>query len=794
MAACFEEDFPPDRHRHWYAIGKREDILGMRLSSKHFLRLFRYGLFLGLLPAMLIGAVLCLYTYNNIMQNLHGTTKQSLLQIQMRVEQMLQMQDRQLFNFLTDPATVELMTDTPTTRDFQKIQKVRSNLGKNLIYDLGINDCILVSLRDDWFLDVSGMARYSTLPGREYYQKILERAGNMVWVVDFDPKTISSPRATTRWAQPETVKLVRAYPINGRYAEGYASISVPCTVYSQLLGSDEFSENILIVDADGTIVTGKNQTFPGVRLADTTYADAAALINDSAEQSGVVNSTDNTYMYAYSRSSYNQWSYLYIVDMQTACGELLFLRNIIFGLGAVILLGVFAVALVKAWSIYRPVNNLYTRLAMDDNGERPALSEKDEFRVINQRLEALMIDRKKLGERVMSQSQIGQELMVRKLLNGEMGCRSLADNAGVAQFSPCPEQCRLALVQIDSLDDTPYTARDRDWLMLALCNIGSEWFAEYLCLPVVVDGGNVAMVLGTNEPDSKQFKTDLSERLKGFQAIIRQHIHIDISIGVSGLLDGYHDLARASSRTRSMFHYHILNSQDGLMFAEDIREPLGAHPQFPLSLEENVLDALNRCDSVETDRALAEFIHEVLHSDETIGGCYLAFTRMLVDILRVAQEFEMDHLLPDPATGVFEQLFSMKTEQQVFQWFKNNFIDPLLELIQQKTSLRETKYYRIMKEMAETRYGEYLSVEVIAEQLSINPSYLRRVFRGATGMGFNTYLTNCRIDAAKHLLTETDMRVSDIAEKLTYQNSQNFIRIFRKITGITPGEYRKLKR
>ncbi|MNN74722.1 DNA-binding transcriptional regulator AraC [compost metagenome] len=45
---------------------------------------------------------------------------------------------------------------------------------------------------------------------------------------------------------------------------------------------------------------------------------------------------------------------------------------------------------------------------------------------------------------------------------------------------------------------------------------------------------------------------------------------------------------------------------------------------------------------------------------------------------------------------------------------------------------------------------------------------------------------------AKKWLTETDMTITEMAEKLKYTNPTNFIRYFRKIEGITPGQYREL--
>ncbi|MGO4495212.1 helix-turn-helix domain-containing protein [Paenibacillus sp. 2RAB27] len=57
-------------------------------------------------------------------------------------------------------------------------------------------------------------------------------------------------------------------------------------------------------------------------------------------------------------------------------------------------------------------------------------------------------------------------------------------------------------------------------------------------------------------------------------------------------------------------------------------------------------------------------------------------------------------------------------------------------------------------------------------------------------MLFDEYLAQYRVRIAKKWLTETSMKISDIAEKLQYNNSQNFIRYFRKMEGMTPGQYR----
>lgn len=65
------------------------------------------------------------------------------------------------------------------------------------------------------------------------------------------------------------------------------------------------------------------------------------------------------------------------------------------------------------------------------------------------------------------------------------------------------------------------------------------------------------------------------------------------------------------------------------------------------------------------------------------------------------------------------------------------------------------------------------------------------IFKEKTGINFSEYLNTLRIERAKELLTNIDLRIQDIALQVGYQNVNSFIRTFKRSSGLTPGEYRK---
>ncbi len=83
-----------------------------------------------------------------------------------------------------------------------------------------------------------------------------------------------------------------------------------------------------------------------------------------------------------------------------------------------------------------------------------------------------------------------------------------------------------------------------------------------------------------------------------------------------------------------------------------------------------------------------------------------------------------------------------------------------------------------------------LSLETTAAKIALSPQYLSRIFSSQMGRTFIDYLTDLRINKAKDLLRQTDLSVKEISIKLGYSDPNYFSRIFKRITGRTPSEYR----
>lgn len=104
------------------------------------------------------------------------------------------------------------------------------------------------------------------------------------------------------------------------------------------------------------------------------------------------------------------------------------------------------------------------------------------------------------------------------------------------------------------------------------------------------------------------------------------------------------------------------------------------------------------------------------------------------------------------------------------------------------------KYSRLVQEVLRfirKNYNEELSLELLGEEFQMNGVYLGQIFKKEVGDTFLKYLTNLRIEEAKHLLEEGGLNISEVAEKVGYKTGQYFSQIFIKTVGVRPQEYKK---
>ena len=162
------------------------------------------------------------------------------------------------------------------------------------------------------------------------------------------------------------------------------------------------------------------------------------------------------------------------------------------------------------------------------------------------------------------------------------------------------------------------------------------------------------------------------------------------------------------------------------------------------------------------------------------------FGMMMEETESVRQIFSSLYKVPDQIKGHYFKL-------KVIEIFL------LLSIISTTNHEKRSSYrkqqvdiVKAVNEYISTQFMKRITIDSLSDRFDIPTSTLKRCFKGVYGTTIHHYLKECRINAAKHLLQESDQSILEIANAVGYENGSKFTSAFKEATGVTPSAYRKV--
>ena len=162
------------------------------------------------------------------------------------------------------------------------------------------------------------------------------------------------------------------------------------------------------------------------------------------------------------------------------------------------------------------------------------------------------------------------------------------------------------------------------------------------------------------------------------------------------------------------------------------------------------------------------------------------FGMMMEETESVRQIFSSLYKVPDQIKGHYFKL-------KVIEIFL------LLSIISTTNHEKRSSYrkqqvdiVKAVNEYISTQFMKRITIDSLSDQFDIPTSTLKRCFKGVYGTTIHHYLKECRINAAKRLLQESDQSILEIANAVGYENGSKFTSAFKEATDVTPSAYRKV--
>lgn len=150
----------------------------------------------------------------------------------------------------------------------------------------------------------------------------------------------------------------------------------------------------------------------------------------------------------------------------------------------------------------------------------------------------------------------------------------------------------------------------------------------------------------------------------------------------------------------------------------------------------------------------------------------------------------------EAAAAMFRKLYSEFCTPDAFSAFAVEGLTlELFTILARNSSLRrkenETpRWLESVREMLSENYSDETSLQTLAETVGVHPVYLSRQFRKFYQTTVGDYVRQMRIERASSQLSKTKRSISEIALSTGFYDQSHFSNVFKKYTGMTPGEFR----
>ncbi|GIO15490.1 putative HTH-type transcriptional regulator YtdP [Cohnella xylanilytica] len=750
-----------------------------------------FGFLLGTLPVLFIGIFSYLTSSREIQAHVNQGKTQLLIQINANVEQILKTVNHTLNQVSNSTVLKSAMSSPLTVSDFILYNNLRNELRHMQTFDTKLEDVVLLNEKQDWMVKNSGLYRLSEYEYAKELKALVHEPSEAAWTLN-PSRWFYSEESADSVACPYSISLAKKLPVGGLAPYGLALANIPACSLQELLQSDsDAADAIMVLDEGGRILMHPDHSLIGSPAAAAGFSDSGRLSQTSGQFESRVDS--RSYSVSYYRSPYNGWVYLSFTSIASLTKESNKIGLYTLIVCLVLLVAMLLIAWIGSRRMYSPIQKL---LRMIDERLPGARRERtNEFEVIGDKIHHLFQSNSRLESEVHRHlKQAGAFLLVRafqgSVKSGELAgqLERFGYRARIGGWS------RMAVfaLQIDSLEGTRYEKDDIDLLLFAVHNMIEELIpAERRLSPVTIDQ-TVVLLYGSSAGDVAEFNTALYEATEDLQRKIESFLGLSVSIGISLPFDSVKQLAIAYREGLDALKHRLKLGEGIVIQYENVNS--GKHYvkiNYPVHLESELLDAIKLADKEKAKELLGSFLRPVFKSEMSPQEYQVPLARLLNSLLVVMQESGIGLSQIRHAQGtLLEELIDLNTVPEIEDWFWTNVIYPMIRIFRDR---QHSQYHNISEkiiDLIQRYYDTDLSLEECASRLNYNANYLSSVFRKETNVSFSEYLADYRLSMAKKWLTDTDMPVKDIASRLRYNNSQNFIRSFRKQVGMTPGQFR----
>ena len=283
---------------------------------------------------------------------------------------------------------------------------------------------------------------------------------------------------------------------------------------------------------------------------------------------------------------------------------------------------------------------------------------------------------------------------------------------------------------------------------------------------------------------------------KVFESMRQMHLtdsNFRFHIGLSSKVNGVKSLKIALDEAEEALKYRIFLNPHGntLIKYQDIQNKV---KEYRIDLEK--IEKLHNMLGTDREREIEHLLEEVFSETKfkNFSVSYLEETNSVINKLILNEVETKIFQYEDDIIKRFERfkdIYNFNSIKNYCQELKgfviyiNEYIKTMKEIYGNRDKVDKAI------EFINNNYYKDINLATVSNEVSLNYSYFSQIFKEQTGENFVSYLKKVRINKAKEVLRNDEIKVYEVGKMVGYDDSKQFAKHFRSVTGISPIEYKR---
>jgi two-component system response regulator YesN len=310
--------------------------------------------------------------------------------------------------------------------------------------------------------------------------------------------------------------------------------------------------------------------------------------------------------------------------------------------------------------------------------------------------------------------------------------------------------------------------------------------------------GELCVILSPREEDGEIRTDHLAEQAEILCEMLRKYLSVNVAIGIGTIAGCAGEIRESYACAKAALFLSELDGGKGpAIFKKFARFPCIADfisCAGDSHIMRSLRDALSR---IAASSELSEMLHMLMAISETAPkGSQPGYedfpfaVQIYIAILRYFRSYGIDLALVLPKSRrTPEQICGISSNREAREWVEC-MLNDLALYFDMSGNGNYPHAVRVAVQYIKKNYYKDIPIKEIADLVNLSPSYFGNIFSQYVGTSLVHYITRIRIKNAQELLRETSYRIYEISRMVGFTNSYYFNRIFKKVTGMTPLEFR----